>query len=186
MKGNTPRGYDHRAYWTEHFDKITSNIGTIESRPYPMIPIGVTSQEDTVAITSLGKWRMSFEDTLGTCRFATLVEPRVLTEALNAVTGWDFNEIEAETVGLRILNLFRVFNYRHGHSRELEAPSPRYGSAPIDGPAEGKSIIPLLDGMLDDYYQRMGWDIKTGKPLPKTLERLGLGHVIADIWDTLE
>jgi aldehyde:ferredoxin oxidoreductase len=186
MKGNTPRGYDHRGYWTEYFDKITSNIGTLESRPFAMVHIGVTSPEETVAIASSGKWRMHFEDTLGTCRFATLAEPHVLAEAVKAVTGWDFSEAEAEAVGLRILNLLRVFNYRHGHSRELEAPSPRYGSTPVDGPAAGASIIPVLDGMLDDYYQRMGWDVKTGKPLPETLEKLGLGHVSAEIWNNPE
>jgi aldehyde:ferredoxin oxidoreductase len=182
MKGNTPRGYDHRAYWTEQFDKITSNIGTLESRPFPVTRFGVLPAQDTVAVTTSGKGRMSFEDTLGTCRFATLVDAAVLADAVNAVTGWDFTEAEAETVGLRILNLLRVFNYRHGHSRALEAPSPRYGSAPVDGPAQGQSIIPSLDGMLDDYYQRMGWDVKTGKPLPETLRKLGLENVIADIW----
>jgi aldehyde:ferredoxin oxidoreductase len=36
--------------------------------------------------------------------------------------------------------------------------------------------------MLDDYYRQMGWDEKTGKPLPETLERLGLGEAIEDIW----
>jgi aldehyde:ferredoxin oxidoreductase len=184
MKGNTPRGYDHRGFWTEYFDKITSNIGTIESRPFPMVRAGVPKPEDIVAIAASGKWRMSFEDTLGTCRFATLAEPHVLVEAVKAVTGWEFSEKEAENVGLRILNLFRAFNYRHGHSRELETPSPRYGSTPVDGPAAGKSILPVLDGMLDDYYRRMGWDEKTGKPLPQTLEKLGLGHVITDIWHT--
>ncbi len=183
LKGNTPRGYDHRAFRTEHFDKITSNIGTIESRPFPMTNVGGDSTEEIVTVTSSGKWRMSFEDTLGTCRFATMAEAPVLAEAVKAVTGWDFDEFEAEMVGLRILNLFRVFNYRHGHSRELEAPSPRYGSAPVDGPAKGMSIMPVLDTMLDDYYQRMGWDIKTGKPLPETLRKLGLEYVIGHIWE---
>jgi aldehyde:ferredoxin oxidoreductase len=36
--------------------------------------------------------------------------------------------------------------------------------------------------MLDDYYQRMGWDKETGKPLPETLKALGLAQVIKDIW----
>jgi aldehyde:ferredoxin oxidoreductase len=36
--------------------------------------------------------------------------------------------------------------------------------------------------MLDNYYRILGWDIKTGKPLPETLEKLGLDHVIQDIW----
>jgi aldehyde:ferredoxin oxidoreductase len=181
--GNTPRGYDHRAYWTEMFDKLTSNTGTLESRPMAVNPLGIFEPEQVVSITASGKGRMSFEDTLGTCRFATLVDTKVLAEAVKAATGWDFNEEEAETVGLRVLNLMRVYNFKHGHSRELEAPSLRYGSAPVDGPAEGKSIVPVLDKMLDSYYERMGWDKKTGKPLPDTLRRLGLEHIIKDIWD---
>ncbi len=182
-QGNTPRGYDHRAYWTEMFDKLTSNTGTLESRPFPS-SVGevVFLPKEVVSVTALGKGRMSFEDTLGTCRFATLVETKVLAEAVRAATGWDFDEDEAEAVGLRILNLTRVYNFKCGHRRELEAPSPRYGSEPVDGPAEGKSIIPVLDEMLDSYYEQMGWDKETGKPLPDTLRRLGLEHTIQDIW----
>jgi len=183
-QGNTPRGYDHRAYWTEMFDKLTSNTSTLESRPFP-ITTGETifSPEVVVSVTTSGKGRMSFEDTLGTCRFATLVDMKVLAEAVRAATGWDFfDKDEAETVGLRIVNLTRAYNFRCGHRRELEAPSPRYGSAPVDGPAVGKSIIPVLDKMLDSYYERMGWDKETGKPLPDTLRKLGLEHIISDIW----
>jgi len=179
--GNTPRGYDHRAYWTEMFDKLTSNTSTLESRPSRSIGVGF-SPEEVVATTVSGKGRMSFEDTLGTCRFATLVEMKMLAEAVRAVTGWDFNENEAETIGLRIVNLMRAYNFRCGHKRELETPSPRYGSAPVDGPAKGKSIMPELEGMLDRYYEQMGWDKETGKPLPDTLRKLGLEHTIRDIW----
>jgi aldehyde:ferredoxin oxidoreductase len=42
--------------------------------------------------------------------------------------------------------------------------------------------MPRLDEMLDDYYQRMGWDKETGKPLPETLQALGLAYAIKDIW----
>ena len=164
------------------FDKLTSNTSTLESRPFPS-SVGevVFLPKEVVSVTALGKGRMSFEDTLGTCRFATLVETKVLAEAVRAATGWDFDEDEAEAVGLRILNLTRVYNFKCGHRRELEAPSPRYGSAPVDGPAKGKSIMPVLDEMLDSYYERMGWDKETGKPLPDTLSKLGLEHIIKDI-----
>ncbi|MFC1915546.1 aldehyde ferredoxin oxidoreductase family protein [Chloroflexota bacterium] len=180
-KGNTPRSYDHRAYWIEMFDKLTSNTSTLESRPFHSKE-GMMSWPEVVAVTASGKGRMSFEDTLGTCRFATLVETKTLAEAVQAATGWDFDEDEAETVGLRIVNLLRAYNFRCGHNRELEAPSPRYGSVPVDGPVEGKSIMPDLDNMLESYYERMGWDKETGKPLPDTLRRLGLEHTIKDIW----
>jgi aldehyde:ferredoxin oxidoreductase len=107
---------------------------------------------------------------------------KVLAEALSEATGWNFTEEQAELVGRRIVNLARVYNFREGHTRALEAPSPRYGSTPVDGPFAGKTIMPKLDEMLDDYYQRMGWDKETGKPLPETLKALGLAQVIKDIW----
>ena len=182
-QGNTPRGYDHRAYWTEMFDKLTSNTSTLESRPFPMSPVGDSlPPKEVVLVTASGKKKMLFEDTLGTCRFATGPDQEVLAEAVRAATSWDFDRAEAEAVALRILNLTRVYNFRCGHTRALEAPSPRYGSAPVDGPAKGKSIMPVLDEMLDYYYEQMGWDKETGKPLPDTLRKLGLEHVIKDIW----
>jgi aldehyde:ferredoxin oxidoreductase len=181
MKGNTPRGYDHRGSLTEMFDKLTSNTSTLESRPFGARGIG-QSWQDIVDTATSGKGRMSFEDTLGTCRFATLVELKILAEALRAATGWEFTEGDAETQGLRIVNLLRVYNYRCGHTREMEVPSPRYGSTPVDGPNANKAVFPELTNMLDYYYQRMGWDKETGKPLPETLLKLGLDDVIQDIW----
>jgi aldehyde:ferredoxin oxidoreductase len=35
--------------------------------------------------------------------------------------------------------------------------------------------------MVKNYYKFMGWDPETGKPLPKTLEKLGLKDVIKDL-----
>jgi aldehyde:ferredoxin oxidoreductase len=37
------------------------------------------------------------------------------------------------------------------------------------------------DWMLENYYTLMGWDPKTGKPLPETLKKLGLEELIKDL-----
>ena len=183
IKGNTPRGYDHRAHWTEMFDKVTSNTGTLESRPTSQMRVGeVLSPEEVVSAATSGKGRMSFVDTLGVCFFSTIGPVELLAAALSAVTGWDFSAEEAEAVGLQIVNLARVYNSRVGHTRADDFPSPRYGSTPTDGPLAGQSIMPAWDQMLDIYYQKMGWEGKTGKPLTETLNRLGLGDTIKDIW----
>ena len=94
-------------------------------------------------------------------------------ELLNTATGWDFTGAEIRQIGLRIVNLMRAFNVRQGHTRDLDAPSPRYSSAPIDGPNCGKTIAPVWDKTLDTYYELMGWD-KEGKPLLETLVNLGI------------
>ena len=83
-KGNTPRGYDHRAYWTEMFDKLTSNTGTLESRPPTVMSVGQDLEPAAVVSNTLsGKGRMSFIDTLGVCFFSTIGPVKVLAEALS-------------------------------------------------------------------------------------------------------
>ena len=85
--------------------------------------------------------------------------------------------------GRRIANLLRSFNVRHGHTRDHDRPSPRYGSTPVDGPMAGKTLAAEWDDMLDNYYRMMGWDVKTSKPLPETLKSLDLEHIIPDLWE---
>jgi aldehyde:ferredoxin oxidoreductase len=53
-------------------------------------------------------------------------------------------------------------------------PSPRYGSVPVDGPAQGKDIMAKWDEMIRIYHEEMGWNPLTGQPEEKTLRRLGL------------
>lgn len=123
-----------------------------------------------------------FEDCLGTCRFTTRGPLSAVAGAVAAATGWDFTMSEGMEVGRRTVNLLRAFNLRRGLTSELEYPSKRYGSTPVDGPAAGKSIAPHWDDMRASYYRLMGWDLETGRPLPETLEALGLGDVAAELW----
>ena len=88
---------------------------------------------------------------------------------------------EAMAVGRRAMNQLRAFDIRHGLKKELEIPSARYGSVPVDGPAKGKGILPVWDEMVNQFYSNMGWDPKTGKPLPETLKSLGIDDVIKNI-----
>lgn len=191
-KGNTPRSHDHRLNWREMFDTCVSNTGTLESAWYITGPnysdLGMSPLLDPFSPLEVStfvakvKGALLFEDSLGTCTFCTRTGVKILAEMVSAATGWDFSVAEALKVGLRVANLLRVFNLRHGMTAELDAPSPRYGSTPVDGPFAGKSIAPVWSEMLHNYYELMGWDTATGKPLPKTLEDLGLGYVINDTW----
>jgi aldehyde:ferredoxin oxidoreductase len=49
------------------------------------------------------------------------------------VTGWDFTAEEGKTVGLRGVNLMRVYNLRAGMTKEMDYLSSRYGSTHPDG-----------------------------------------------------
>jgi aldehyde:ferredoxin oxidoreductase len=120
---------------------------------------------------------MQFEDSVGTCRFNTRMNGKLLSEAVAAATGWDFTPEEGMRMGRRAVNLMRAFNLRVGIGKEHDRPSTRYGSTPVDGPSAGISVLPHWEAMLRNYYELLGWDPETGIPLPLTLESLGIGYV---------
>ncbi len=189
MKGNSPRGHDHRSLWQEMFDTCVSNTGTIESqRAINRTQFGLSERgepfdpKDIVNLTTATKGAMQFEDSLGVCRFNTRTEIDHLCQAVNAATGWDFTFDDAMKVGRRTVNLLKAFNLQHGIGPELDKPSPRYGSTPVDGKVEGVGITEHWDQMVSEYYEGMGWDRKTSKPLPETLKALGLEPVVDDLW----
>jgi len=190
MKGNTPRSHDHRTRWVEMVDTCVSDTGTME-----VGPAWLPEEQGAKANPDLHYWedvaeqlgkhngRMMFEDSLGICRFTSRTTMEGLGKAVEAATGWkDFTGEEALAVGRRISNLLRVYNLRCGLTPEMERPSKRYGSVPVDGPMAGKDIKEHWDEMRQRYYELMGWDFATGRPLPETLRRLGLATVIPDIW----
>jgi aldehyde:ferredoxin oxidoreductase len=185
-KGASPRSHDHRGGWAELFDTTMSNTGTIEATWVGVHPEFVDlppvtdpfSHEEVSRTNARYNGVRQFDDCLGTCRFVS-PHPRLQLECVNAVTGWDLSLDDVFTVGLRVVNQLRVFNFRHGMRKEDERPSKRYGSVPIDGPAKGRDIMEKWALMLEVYYTEMGWDPTTGKPLPQTLERLGLGDLVA-------
>lgn len=148
---------------------------TLKSTDSPP-PKNLVSPEEVATINAqVSGWRQ-IDDSLVTCRFASFT-PTWALECLNAVTGWELELADAMRIGKRIINLLRMFNIRHGHKPENEAPSPRYGSTPIDGPYKGIGIMDHWEKMREVYYAAMGWNIKTGKPFPATLKQLGLDDI---------
>lgn len=183
MKGNTPRGHDHRTRWAEMFDTCVSNTSTIETHMSVMGPEvqGPANPLQVSTEVAQTKGLMQLEDSVGTCRFNTRMNAKLISEAVSAATGWDFTAEEGKRVGLRAVNIMRAFNLRSGIRREHDRPSGRYGSTPVNGPTAGISIMPHWDAMLRNYYELLGWDPETGKPLPETLKDLGIGHVSKDL-----
>jgi aldehyde:ferredoxin oxidoreductase len=187
-KGASPRGHDHRARWAELFDTCLSNTSTLEctSGGYKPEMVDAPPVKDPFSHEELstlharinGIWL--FQDCLGICKLSTY-HPKLVLECFNAVTGWNWSLDDAFTVGKRTVNLLRVFNFRHGMKAEDERPSKRYGSVPVDGPAQGKDITAKWSWMVQNYYRLMGWDENTGKPLPETLEMLDLGELTKEL-----
>lgn len=184
-KGGSPRSHDHRGgKWAELFDTCTSNTGTIEATW-----VGVHSQfvdmpapekpYDPDEVASLnGDYNgvRQFDDCMGTCRFVA-PHPKLQLDCLNKVTGLNMTVKDIFQVGRRVVNQLRMFNLRHGLTKDVERPSKRYGSKPVDGPASSHEINAHWPGMLEKYYLHMGWTSE-GIPKPQTLEDLGLGELV--------
>jgi aldehyde:ferredoxin oxidoreductase len=185
LKGATPRGHDHRGHWSEFIDTCLSNTGTVETSGHLFTPpnLGlerVKDRFDPIAMSTMNakiNGGRNVEDSLGICRLCT-PNLALTLECINAATGWEWGVEEAKEMGLRVLNLMRMFNFRHGLTKEMEAPSVRYCSTPVDGPAQGIGIAEHWDAIRDNYYEQMGWDVETGKPVPETLKTLGLEEFV--------
>jgi aldehyde:ferredoxin oxidoreductase len=192
LKGNTPRGHDHRVVAPEWFDTCVSNTGTLEthfqSAPYEdlMLPrnYDIYNPEVLPEVEAKIRGSMLFEDSLVTCRFQTNGLIRFLCEAVNAVTDWDMTFDEAMKIGRRAVNLARSFNLLSGIEARLDGPSPRYGSLIPDGPLAGrnKDLVTNWKQMVRKYYKLMGWDEETSKPLPETLHGLDLHFLVPKLW----
>jgi aldehyde:ferredoxin oxidoreductase len=188
-KGASPRGHDHRARWDEMLDTATGSTGTLETGPpvHPTefgMPARINPFDPEAVAKSVGRYlgRRHFEDSLGACIFTTRTLVESLCRALNAATGWNCTKEEAMRLGRRTAALFRAFDLRSGLGPELEWPSPRYSSIPVNGPARGQSVQAHWERMLDVWYEAVGYDRKTGRPRPDTLQALGLEFLIPALW----
>ena len=122
-------------------------------------------------------------DCYGCCWFASWGIPGILkfsSSSIAAVVGWEDFTRRSFDNGHRVLTLERIFNIMHGLTADDDIKvSPRITDpAPADaGPAAGKGG-PYLEGWVRDYYQELGWDRKTGKPLKSTLEKVRPNRVL--------
>lgn len=154
--------------------------------PVKTDPLSPYGKGEEVAKTGMIKL---WNDCYGCCWFGTWGVPNIMTYtsgAIAAVVGWeDFTAEEAWDVGQRVLTVERIFNMMHGATAEDDINvSPRITDpAPADaGPAAGLGIGQYLEGWVRDYYENLGWDRKTGKPLLSTMKKLGLEGYIPIVW----
>ena len=108
-------------------------------------------------------------------------------EMFTSATGLDISEDEFDLMCERVINLDRALLIRHsGRSREDDESVISSFDYPenLVSPFVGKPMA--LDRekfreVMDRYYRRRGWDVKTGAPLPETLHRLGLDDVAEEL-----
>ncbi len=119
-------------------------------------------------------------DSVCVCQFVygpawQLYDTIQLTEAIQAVTGWDLDVEELLQVGERRLNLLQVFNAREGFSREDDKLPKKFFRALKGGASDGLLLKEEnIEAAKSAYYEKVGWDIKTTHPTSAKLSELGL------------
>ena len=83
LKGNTPRGHDHRTRWSEMFDTCVSSTSTIETHMGAMSPQSQGPANPMLVSGEVARTKglMQLEDSVGTCRFNTRMNAGKLAEA---------------------------------------------------------------------------------------------------------
>ncbi|HSW56763.1 MAG TPA: aldehyde ferredoxin oxidoreductase C-terminal domain-containing protein, partial [Dehalococcoidales bacterium] len=126
-----------------------------------------------------------FMNSAGMCSmlFGGLPRAEILTEFLNAITGWDSNLDELLKTGERIGNLRHVFNLREGiNPLKYDFSGRVMGLPPLQsGPTAGVTVDEAA--MDREFMAEMDWDSVTAKPSRSKLEDLGLQDVAKDLWD---
>lgn len=91
---------------------------------------------------------------------------------INAATGWNLSSEEGLKIGERVLTLKQAFNAREG-VKPFKLTSRAVGLPPLES-GNAKDISLDMDMLDKGFYEELGWNHKTGKPLKKKLEELGL------------
>ena len=95
---------------------------------------------------------------------------------VNAVTGWDTSLLELMNAGERSVAMARVFNSREGFTIKDDKLPKRLFDPKPDGPDAGKQIFTedQFNDAVRQYYEILGIDPVSGKPLRGKLLELGL------------
>jgi len=110
-------------------------------------------------------------DSLTLCKFAPYT-PTLICQAINALTGWNYDPQELLKAGERSITIKRVVSNRRGLTRKEDKLPKICIEALQEGSSAGKS--PNLELMLKEYYAYRNWDWETGKPKKEKLLQLGM------------
>lgn len=121
---------------------------------------------------------------LGCCIFHSwgasdaCITPQLYGEMLRSLMDLWISNADLMLAAERSWNMKRCFNVREGMRREHDRLPGIMFQPLMDGPAKGQCFQDL-EGMLDEYYEAMGWDRTTGIPTEEKLGTLDMGDVAA-------
>ncbi|MBU1344734.1 MAG: aldehyde ferredoxin oxidoreductase family protein [Proteobacteria bacterium] len=147
-------------------------------------PKAVISGKDSAQFVIDSQHTRPIFDLLGCCRLQLMelgFEVENYAELYSIITGKKITWDDLVKISEKVWNLTRMISAREikNFGRAFDYPPARFYEEPTpSGPNKGYCIcLKDLDELLDAYYTARGWD-KNGIPTKRTLERVGLTHMI--------
>jgi aldehyde:ferredoxin oxidoreductase len=119
-------------------------------------------------------------DSLGLCKFIChgfnsphFVDYKWMSELIYSASGWRYKESDIRDVGRRVIDIERLFNYKHGMTKKDDSLPKRYFDDPSKlKVAKGHHVDRKeFAATLDKYYKLRGWD-KNGVVKPARVKEL--------------
>jgi aldehyde:ferredoxin oxidoreductase len=185
VKGLEPPAYDPRGMKGQGISYAVSDRGACHLRSNMLIPevLGIPTPIDrygylgkAAIVAELQLEYVMFDCLIGCVFSGFAITPYDLVDAVSAITGWSFTAEELKAVAQRVWALTRLFNSREGFTRKDDTlPARLFNEASTRGPSKGQVVDEgTFERMLDEYYESVGWNKKTGVPTDDRLRELGL------------
>ena len=174
-----PHGADHCCNMIDIlFNGLSSTADIVLKDMIPLgwvepVPLDDISPRKVSLFRMLHLKRIAF-DSLGICQFLPYSFQQV-ADLASAITGWDIGPMGLARVSERVLTLYRLFNIREGFSADDDKLPKRFFHPTKYGPLAHTALDPeKMERAKRYYYSLMGWDANSGKPMPETIEALGI------------
>jgi len=162
-------------------DRAEKEVG-IRQAPDPR------ATEGKAAMVHRDEQRTAISDMAGVCSWMTSfiglpVDAEAMANLMTLGLGTTVTVDSLAEAALRMQHVERAFGARLGLTRDDDRVSKAYYGRLRPGGRERPEISfteAELERMKDDYYQLLGWDVRTGVPPRSTLEKFGLSDV-ADV-----
>jgi len=121
---------------------------------------------------------MALTDSIGVCSFAMGGygnDGGLIAKLMTGITG-AASKSDLSQIGERIYNLEKLFNYREGFTRADDVIPERFFEEPLTVGAKKGAVLTRdqFKNMMDEFYTKRGWDLKTSEPEAAKLKNLNL------------
>ncbi len=177
-------GFMVNPHGADHCCNMHDTLFVTEQQVRELAPLGILEPPAVddigprkVALFRLVQLKRIIFDSLVLCLFLPYSYQQV-ADVTAAVTGWDTGIAEQLRVAERIVTMTRLFNIREGFTAADDRLPQRFFQPKTDGILADKPLNPAdYERARSYYYTLMGWDVRTGIPLPEKVEELGIAWV---------